>query len=264
MARLLPHHRECKSQSHIPQLHPLPHTRLTTIVFAYVDRASEHILPCGFIARIAGLGGRLLFEMVKKFAWQASSSGPTVLCVTVFAFRVSPIFPKAPHLVYIDQSSAGARHVVVTDLNPFRLNLAREMGATLAVDPREQPLREVQKQLGMFEGFDVGLEMSGNPQALREMIANMSHGGKIAILGLPANESTMDWRQVIFNMLTIKGIYGREMYETWYKMSVMLDSGLDISPVITHRFAYHEFQKGFDAMVSGQAGKVVLDRTGAL
>ena len=158
---------------------------------------------------------------------------------------------------------AGARHVVVTDLNPFRLDLARKMGATLAVDPRQTPLPQVQKQLGMLEGFDVGLEMSGNPQALRDMIANMSHGGKIAILGLPANESPMDWRQVIFNMLSIKGIYGREMYETWYKMSVMLDSGLDISPVITHRFAYHEFQKGFDAMVSGQAGKVVLDWTAA-
>ena len=158
---------------------------------------------------------------------------------------------------------AGARYVVVTDLNPFRLDLARKMGATLAVDPRQTPLPQVQKQLGMLEGFDVGLEMSGNPQALRDMIANMSHGGKIAILGLPANESPMDWRQVIFNMLSIKGIYGREMYETWYKMSVMLDSGLDISPVITHRFAYHEFQKGFDAMVSGQAGKVVLDWTAA-
>ncbi len=158
---------------------------------------------------------------------------------------------------------AGARHVVVTDPNPFRLELARKMGATLAVNPKEHPLREIQKQLGMLEGFDVGLEMSGNPQALREMIANMSHGGKIAILGIPASETPMDWRQVIFNMLTIKGIYGREMYETWYKMSVMLDSGLDISPVITHRFPYHEFQKGFDAMVSGQAGKVVLDWTGA-
>ncbi|MFP5207950.1 MAG: L-threonine 3-dehydrogenase [Acidobacteriota bacterium] len=158
---------------------------------------------------------------------------------------------------------AGARHVVVTDLNPFRLELARKMGATLAVNPKEHPLRDVQKHLGMLEGFDVGLEMSGNPQALREMISNMSHGGKIAILGIPASETPMDWRQVIFNMITIKGIYGREMYETWYKMSVMLDSGLDISPVITHRFAYHEFQKGFDAMVSGQAGKVVLDWTGA-
>jgi threonine 3-dehydrogenase len=156
---------------------------------------------------------------------------------------------------------AGARHVVVTDLNPFRLDLARKMGATLAVNPTQTPLSEVQKQLHMTEGFDVGLEMSGSPQALREMIANMSHGGKIAALGIPAKESPMDWRPVIFNMLTIKGIYGREMYETWYKMSVMLESGLDISPVITHRFAYDEFQRGFDAMVSGQAGKVILDWT---
>ena len=156
---------------------------------------------------------------------------------------------------------AGARHVVITDLNPFRLDLARKMGATLAVNPTETPLREVQKQLGMTEGFDVGLEMSGNPQALRDMIANMSHGGKIAVLGIPAKEMHMDWRQVIFNMLTIKGIYGREMYETWYKMSVMLESGVDISPVITHRFAYSEFEKGFDAMISGKTGKVVLDWT---
>ena len=156
---------------------------------------------------------------------------------------------------------AGARHVVITDINPFRLELARKMGATLAINPQETPLAVVQKQLGMIEGFDVGLEMSGNPQALRDMIANMSHGGKIAILGIPVKESPMDWRQVIFHMLTIKGIYGREMYETWYKMSVMLESGVDISPVITHRFAYSDFQKGFDAMISGQAGKVILDWT---
>jgi threonine 3-dehydrogenase len=154
---------------------------------------------------------------------------------------------------------AGARHVVITDLNPFRLDLARKMGATLAINPTETPLAEVQKQLRMTEGFDVGLEMSGSPHALREMIANMSHGGKIAALGIPAKESPMDWRPVIFNMLTIKGIYGREMYETWYKMSVMLDSGLDIAPVITHRFAYDEFEQGFAAMISGQTGKVVLD-----
>ena len=156
---------------------------------------------------------------------------------------------------------AGARHVVITDFNPFRLELARKMGATLAVNPTETPLAEVQKQLHMAEGFDVGLEMSGNPQALADMIANMSHGGKVAMLGIPAKTAPMDWRPVIFNMITIKGIYGREMYETWYKMSVMLDSGLDISPVITHRFRYDEFQKGFDAMTSGQAGKVVLDWT---
>jgi threonine 3-dehydrogenase len=156
---------------------------------------------------------------------------------------------------------AGARHIVVTDMNPYRLDLARRMGATLAVNPAETSLADVQKQLGMQEGFDVGLEMSGNPVALKDMVANMSHGGKIAILGIPAKEMPMDWRQVIFNMITIKGIYGREMYDTWYKMSVMIESGLDISPVITHRFAFEDFQQGFDAMISGQAGKVVLDLT---
>ena len=156
---------------------------------------------------------------------------------------------------------AGARHIVITDMNPYRLALAKKMGATLAVNPTETPIAEVQKQLGMLEGFDVGLEMSGNAQALRDMIANMAHGGKIAILGIPAKEAPMNWRDVIFNMLTIKGIYGREMYETWYKMSVMLESGVDIEPVITHRFAYNDFQKGFDAMISGQTGKVVLDWT---
>jgi threonine 3-dehydrogenase len=154
---------------------------------------------------------------------------------------------------------AGARHVVITDLNPFRLELARKMGATLAVNPTETPLSEVQKQLKMTEGFDVGLEMSGNPQALSDMIDNMSHGGKIAALGIPSKSIPMDWRPVIFNMITIKGIYGREMYETWYKMSVMLDSGLDISPVITHRYSYSDFEDGFAAMISGNTGKVVLD-----
>lgn len=158
---------------------------------------------------------------------------------------------------------AGARHVVITDMNPYRLELARKMGATLAVNPSETPLAEVQKQLHMSEGFDVGLEMSGSPIALRDMIANMSHGGKIAILGIPAKPSEMDWRQVIFNMITIKGIYGREMYETWYKMSVMLESGVDISPVITHRFDHTEFEKGFEAMMSGMTGKVILDWTTA-
>jgi threonine 3-dehydrogenase len=156
---------------------------------------------------------------------------------------------------------AGARHVVVTDMNPFRLDLARKMGATVAANPSETSIADVQKQLGMQEGFDVGLEMSGNAQALRDMISSMSHGGKIAVLGIPAKEMPLDLRHVIFNMLTIKGIYGREMYETWYKMSVMLESGVDISPVITHRFPYNEFQLGFDAMISGQTGKVVLDWT---
>ncbi len=153
---------------------------------------------------------------------------------------------------------AGARHVVVTDVNPYRLGLAKRMGATLAVDVRRQKLPDVQKQIGMREGFDVGLEMSGNAVAFRDMLANMAHGGKIAMLGIPDKEMAIDWNTVIFNMLTIKGIYGREMYETWYKMTVMLQSGLDITPVITHRYPYQEFQKGFDAMASGDCGKVVL------
>jgi threonine 3-dehydrogenase len=153
---------------------------------------------------------------------------------------------------------AGARHVVVTDVNPWRLELARKMKPTLAVDVRTTSISEVQKKLGMKEGFDVGLEMSGNPQAFREMLANMCHGGKIAMLGIPENEMAVDWNTVIFNMLTIKGIYGREMYETWYKMTVMIQSGLDIDPVITHRFHYTNYQQGFDAMRSGRSGKVIL------
>jgi len=154
---------------------------------------------------------------------------------------------------------AGARYVVITDVNPYRLELARKMGVTLAVDVRTTRLADVQKQLGMLEGFDVGLEMSGSPEAFREMLENMCHGSKIAMLGIPPQEMCIDWNTVIFNMLTIKGIYGREMYETWYKMTVMLESGLDISPVITHRFHYTEFQKGFEVMLSGQSGKVILD-----
>ena len=154
---------------------------------------------------------------------------------------------------------AGARYVVITDLNPWRLKLAEKVGVTLAVNPRETPLKEVQKKLGMQEGFDVALEMSGSPAAFREIIANMSHGGKIAILGIPSAEMAIDWRTVIFNMLTIKGIYGREMYETWYKMTVMLESGLDISPVITHRFSYDQFEQGFEVMSTGNSGKVILD-----
>jgi threonine 3-dehydrogenase len=153
---------------------------------------------------------------------------------------------------------AGARYTVITDVNPYRLDLARKLGVTLAVDVRETSLPDVQKQLGMTEGFDVGLEMSGNPDAFRDMIANMSHGARIAMLGIPSGEMSMDWHTVIFNMLTIKGIYGREMYETWYKMTVMLQSGLDITPVITHRFPYAEFERGFEAMLSGNSGKVVL------
>jgi threonine 3-dehydrogenase len=156
---------------------------------------------------------------------------------------------------------AGARYVVVTDVNPYRLELARKMGATLAINSSEISLREVQKQLGMQEGFDVGLEMSGNPSAFHDMIANMSHGAKIAMLGIPSEEMPIDWKQVIFSMLTIKGVYGREMYETWYKMTVMLQSGLDITPVITHRFCFRDFQQGFEVMMSGKSAKVILDWT---
>jgi threonine 3-dehydrogenase len=153
---------------------------------------------------------------------------------------------------------AGARHVVVTDVNPWRLNLAKKLGATRVVDVRTEKLKDVQRELGMREGFDVGLEMSGNPAAFREMIASMCHGGRIAMLGIPSGDMLIDWNTVIFNMLTIKGIYGREMYETWYKMTVMLQSGLNIDPVITHRMHFADFEKGFEAMRSGQSGKVVL------
>jgi threonine 3-dehydrogenase len=156
---------------------------------------------------------------------------------------------------------AGARHVVVTDLNPYRLELARRMGATLALDPREGDLADVQRELGMTEGFDIGLEMSGNADALRSMIANMAHGGRIAVLGIPATEIALDLNPLIFNMLTLKGIYGREMYETWYQMTVMLQSGLDISPVITHRFSHRDFEEAFAVARSGESGKVILDWT---
>jgi len=154
---------------------------------------------------------------------------------------------------------AGARHVVVTDVNPKRLELATTLGATRVVDVSREKLGDVQQSLGMTEGFDVGLEMSGNASAFRDMIASMCHGGKIAMLGIPEQDLSIDWNLVIFNMLTIKGIYGREMYETWYKMSVMIDSGLDLKPVISHRLHFSEFQQGFDALLAGNASKVVLD-----
>jgi threonine 3-dehydrogenase len=154
---------------------------------------------------------------------------------------------------------AGARYVVITDVNPYRLDLAAKVGVTVAVDPRKTSLGEVQQKLGMREGFDVGLEMSGNASAFRDMLANMSHGGKIALLGIPAGEMSVDWHQVIFNMLTIKGIYGREMYETWYKMTVMLESGLNIEPVITHHFSWREHEEAFAVMRSGNTGKIILD-----
>ena len=154
---------------------------------------------------------------------------------------------------------AAARYVVITDVNPYRLELARKMGVTRAVNPQETSLKEVQKELGMLEGFDVGMEMSGNAHAFRDMLANMAHGGRIAMLGIPDKEMAIDWNTVIFSMLTIKGIYGREMYETWYKMNVMLESGLDIKPVITHHYSWREFQKGFEVMMTGNSGRVVLD-----
>lgn len=158
---------------------------------------------------------------------------------------------------------AGARYVVITDVNPYRLALAEKMGATRALDIRTTRLADVQRELGMQEGFDVGLEMSGSPDALTDMVANMCHGGKIAMLGIQPGHATLDWDAVVFNGLTIKGIYGREMYETWYLMTSMIQSGLDVTPVITHRFNYTDFQEGFDIMRSGNSGKVVLDWTGA-
>ena len=154
---------------------------------------------------------------------------------------------------------AGARHVVITDRNEFRLNLAEGMGATRTVNVEQENLAEVQRELGMQEGFDVGLEMSGNPNAFKDLLSNMCHGGKIALLGIPGKDIAIDWNKVIFNGLTIKGIYGREMYETWYQMTSMLQSGLDISNVITHRFHFHDFQKGFDVMQGGESGKVILN-----
>ena len=158
---------------------------------------------------------------------------------------------------------SGARHVVITDVVPYRLKLAEKAGIPETVDSRTTRLQEVQKRLGMREGFDVGLEMSGSPEAFREMLDNMCHGGKIAMLGIPPSEIAIDWSHFIFNMLTIKGIYGREMFETWYKMTVMLESGLDISPVITHCFPWHEYEKGFEVMRTGEAGKVILNWTDA-
>ena len=155
----------------------------------------------------------------------------------------------------------GARHVVVTDLNPYRLELARKLGATRAVDVRTENLQETMRILGMTEGFDVGMEMSGNGQAFRDMLAAMNHGGRVAILGIPPSEVSIDWNHVIFKGLILKGVYGREMFETWYKMVAMLQSGLDVAPVVTHRFPAAQYAEAFEAMRSGQSGKVILDWT---
>ncbi|MCV2886170.1 L-threonine 3-dehydrogenase [Aestuariibacter sp. AA17] len=153
----------------------------------------------------------------------------------------------------------GARHVVITDINEYRLDLAKKMGATRAVNVSKENLRDVMTELGMTEGFDVGLEMSGVPSALHDMLARMNHGGKIAMLGIPPKDVAIDWNQVIFKGLVIKGIYGREMFETWYKMASLIQGGLDLSPIITHQFGIDDFQKGFDAMASGSSGKVILN-----
>ena len=154
---------------------------------------------------------------------------------------------------------AGARFVVLTDVNPYRLELAKKTGADLVVDVSKDSIENAQEKLGMKEGFDVAMEMSGNPAALNSILDNMCHGGKIALLGIMPENTEIDWNKVVFNMFTIKGIYGREMYETWYKMTTMIQSGLDITPLITHNFHYTEFEKGFDVMRSGNSGKVVLD-----
>jgi threonine 3-dehydrogenase len=154
---------------------------------------------------------------------------------------------------------AGARFIVVSEPNAYRRELAARMGATVVVDPRERDLHDVQAELGMVEGFDVALEMSGNAVALRTAIANMAHGGSIAILGIPTAEISIDVNEIVFKMLTLRGIYGREMYETWYKMTVMLQSGLDIRPAITHRFSHRDFEAAFAAARSGDSGKVIMD-----
>ena len=153
----------------------------------------------------------------------------------------------------------GARFVVVTDVNEYRLELARKMGATRAVNIKATSVEATMAELGMTEGFDVGMEMSGNPDALRGMLKTMNHGGRVALLGIPPGEIAIDWNLVIFKGLVLKGIYGREMFETWYKMASMLQSGLDVRPVITHHFAARDFQSAFDVMRSGSSGKVILD-----
>ncbi len=153
---------------------------------------------------------------------------------------------------------AGARHIVITDINDYRLDLARKMGASCALNVQSESLDDTMRDLGMEEGFDVGMEMSGNPQAFRDMLRTMHHGGKVAILGIPPSETTIDWNEVIFKGLELKGVYGREMFETWYKMSSMLQSGLNIDAIITHHFEIDEFQPAFELMESGQSGKVIL------
>ena len=156
---------------------------------------------------------------------------------------------------------AGARFVVITDINSYRLDLAKKMGATRAVNINEEKINDIIKELGMREGFDVGLEMSGNAKALNDMIQTMCHGAKIGLLGIQQPDTVINWDTVVFNGLTLKGIYGRQIFETWYKMTSMIQTGLDISPIITHRFSYKDFQEGFELMRAGKSGKIVLDWT---
>jgi threonine 3-dehydrogenase len=207
--------------------------------------------------------------------WHADSNIPMdILCIfdplgnathTALAFKVlgedvlltgaGPIGIMATAIV----KHAGARYIVTTDLNPYRLELAKKMGATIALNVRDRSIAETQMELGMKEGFDVGLEMSGSGEAFRDMLANMCHGGKVALLGIPTEEVAIDWNTVIFNGLTIRGIYGREMYETWYLMQSMIQTGLDITSMITHKFHYTEFEQAFEVMRSGSSGKVIMD-----
>jgi len=202
-------------------------------------------------------GARAPFMLVIPLLYWSGALTFPVLGEDVLISGAGPIGCMAAAVV----RHAGARHVVVTDPNHYRLELASRMGATMAVDPAERELRDVQRELGMTEGFDIGLEMSGNPQALRAMIDAMAHGGRMALLGIPAAEVTLDLNPVIFDMLTLKGIYGREMFESWYQMTVLVESGLDLTPVITHRFSYRDFEEAFAVARSGQSGKVVLDWT---
>jgi threonine 3-dehydrogenase len=178
-----------------------------------------------------------------------------ILGEDVLITGAGPIGCRAPAIA----RHAGARHIVVTDVNPFRLKLAKKAGASMAVNVNKTNLGDVQKKLGMREGFDVAMEMSGSPAALNAILDNMCHGGKIALLGIIPEKTAIDWNTVVFNGLTIKGIYGREMFETWYKMTSMIQTGLDIMPLITHRFHFTEFEQGFEVMRSGRSGKVVLN-----
>jgi threonine 3-dehydrogenase len=206
------------------------------------------------IAEALSLGEAAMAEPLAVCLHAARIAGP-LIGKRVLITGAGPIGCMAAAIA----KQVGARHVVVTDINPTRLSLAKRMGATRVVDVSREKLPDVQRELDMKEGFDIGLEMSGSPRALGDMIDNMCHGGRIALLGIMPEKAAIDWNKVVFNMLTIRGIYGREMYETWYKMTALIQSGLDIAPVITHRMPYTEFERGFELMRSGQSGKIVLN-----